>query len=321
MAQRARALRLPLPEHLPTCRGGLGGALPRPEADGRVGPTPARLAERGKQARDADAYDAHFGVERVSDDPGGVFLAGLSTALRDVLADVDAHGTGLDANQWRTVLRVPGAVLAFTSPGAAPVPGRGDGDRPPLGTPGEPASLLRWRTGHRLFFTLTQALIVALSPLRAAAGERDADGAREALEFAVLLNRASAVAMRYASDFPAAEYPAVVRPSMEPPFTAPGFSGLQGRDHRHLVRLFGGLREFRSGPVAAGDSYRRFVASVGELHAAHRLVCSRFGGGELPSLRTRGRGSPPHPARTAGQVLETLSAQRLALLSPGRAGR
>lgn len=48
--------------------------------------------------------------------------------------------------------------------------------------------------------------------------------------------------LRFTADFAPEAYTGTVRPSMMPPAMPPGFSGVQGPDHRMLVRLYRRMR-------------------------------------------------------------------------------
>lgn len=304
-----RRLRLPLPEHLPRQRAALLAA--------RTGHAsamdPIHEGEtRYRSEREAAAYDLHFGVERVSGPASAALLAAMSTAYRAVLADVAASGTTLSGELWRELLAARDVLLPAT-PDALP------SASPPRGPLTDAAALHRWQTGHWLFFALVQGLIVALSSVRDAAERGDGLEVRAGLDLASLLTVSSAAAMHYASDFPPDLYEGAVRPSMAPPFVAAGFSGLQGRDHRHLMRAFGRLRAL---PVdlTQFDAYQDFMSAVGILHRAHRRVCAQFVD-DQPSLRQHTCDGAGLDLRSATSVLDALSARRLALLPPARVPR
>jgi hypothetical protein len=99
---------------------------------------------------------------------------------------------------------------------------------------------------------------------------------------------------------------------MLPPQVGPGFSGLQTRDHQHLVRTFGEVRSALP-RLTITQGYKDFVAEVSELYDAHGYVCARFGGDRLPSLRmaaaTNGRTD-----RSGVEVVREMAARRTALL-------
>lgn len=300
-------LRLPLPEHLPRRRAELLAAQTGPK---RVRTAPVSAAPRaGRNEREAVAYDAHFGVERVRGAAGAVLREAMTTAYQAVFDDVVVSGSALTTEQWRELLAARDAVLApATELKAAP---------PRVRAMSEAAGLRRWQTGHWLFFTLVQGLIVAVTSVRDATERGEGLEARASLDLASVLTVSSAAAMHYASDFPVETYERAVRPSMAPPFAPPGFSGLQGRDHRHLIHEFGLLRGLPIDLASFGEEYRDFVAAVRDLHRAHRRVCAHFVG-DQPSLRTHASSDGGHETRSATAVLDAIAARRLALLPPVR---
>ena len=153
----------------------------------------------------------------------------------------------------------------------------------------------RWLIGHQLFFAVLQGVVVGLNCFNRAAAEGDKEGATEAMSLATALMHSSAVAITFTSDFGPVDYEARIRPAMEPPAVRPGFSGLQTRDHAHLVSLFGRVRStlVDLGTGMAGGFFEEFVDATVTAYDAHRYVCARFGGDVLPSLRmaaaSRGR--------------------------------
>lgn len=295
-------LRLPLPERLPRRRAELleVGTDAHTAGAGPVGA--AARADRIEQ--EAIDYDLHFGVERVSGPAGPLLRGAMATAYRAVFDDAVASGSSLTDAQWRELLAAQDLVLAAAG---EPLPAS-----QPSGVMSDASGLRRWQIGHWLFFTLVQGLIVAVSAVREAAGRGDALEMRASLDLASVLTLTSAAAMHYASDFPVEVYERAVRPSMAPPFAPPGFSGLQGRDHRHLIREFGLLRGLPIDLASLGTAYADFVAAVRVLHGAHRRVCARFVD-DQPSLRSRGGNLEP---RSATAVLDAIAARRLALLPP-----
>ena len=126
------------------------------------------------------------------------------------------------------------------------------------------------------------------------------------------LCRSTAVAMRYAADFPAALYQEV-RDTMTPPAVNEGFSGLQTRDHCALVaqmRRFGNSHAAKRMALANSE-----VLHTGfqQLYRAHVHVCDKFGGASSPSLLMA------HTGASGGngvQAAEGLAEQRLRLLVP-----
>ncbi len=245
---------LPPPELLPARLAELSDAAARP------GPTPRGPAVRPPDGRDAD-YDAYFGIARTSRAPAYTLVHALRASAADVLSRSGQTG--------EQALRAALAACGVTAP-------------PPPGARSD-APLARWRSGHRLFFTLTQAAVVALRDATAEGARRHPfpAGTRAAAE----LLRACAVAMQLTASFTPVDYETLVRPSMTTgDRTEDGFSGLWSADHRALVdelRRWGSAHA-RTCPAGC-PSQRELSASLDRVHSAHHGVCARFVG-RGPSL-------------------------------------
>jgi hypothetical protein len=295
--------------------------------DELVGRRPlAATPERAdRQEEDCDEHDRYFDVVRVGGDPAATFLAGLLLAYVEVLTDAERAGTTLPAAEWQDLIRVPVAVFDFAATRAdrgGPGDGRpGDGWEIPVPAGPGPATgdaaEDRWRVGHHQFFVLIQAITVALSCALTAAQEEDKAELADCLDLVTTVVLGSAASMRFAADFPRAVYEAAVRPDMLPPTVSAGFSGLQTRDHRYLVQIFGRLRDALPAMVAAGPAYERFVGAVERMYQAHAWVCARFGGEELPSLRMAAR-SAGCSGKSGVDVVREFAGHRLTLLDPDR---
>src|SRR5215212_6884343 len=226
------------------------------------------------QSREQDSF---FGVVRVDGNTAGILVCGVFLAFVQALGQARAAGSSLTVAEWDQLLAGPAAMLDYCAGGTAatPSPGYLAPDLPHTPAPAG-GSGIQWEIGHRLFFTLTQCITVALSCF---ASEYAADsGGRPvpALGLATTLMRAAAMSMRFASDFPAADYEADVRLSMRPPHVSPGFSGVMGRDHQVLISLLRGLRPM-FGTLDA-STLEEFRVATRSLFTAHELVCSKFGG-------------------------------------------
>ncbi|KPI14865.1 hypothetical protein OV450_8238 [Actinobacteria bacterium OV450] len=102
----------------------------------------------------------------------------------------------------------------------------------PAATGVDVPALQLWKAGHRLFFTLIQATVVAL---RDATSPPSHPAPAETRTAATLL-AACAAAMRLTTTFSPHDYQHTVRPSMAPPQHAlAGFSGMWSADHCALV--------------------------------------------------------------------------------------
>ncbi|MYS81533.1 hypothetical protein [Embleya scabrispora] len=250
-------------------------------------PDHRRLPDRAP--REA-AFDEYFAVARCACAPAPLLVGALYATLAEVRA-FSRHADG--------TLTEPDLELAAHAAGLTP--GANSVEPPAEATVRE-----RWVQGHRLFFALTQATVVAL---RHALHAPSPDGSALGLESAAHFLRASAAALRVTASFGIDEYHEIVRPSMTPPHVArAGFSGLWSADHRVLVR---DLRKW--GLVAPAKSstlrpaHRRLVEVLTDVHHAHVGVCSRFVGSG-PSLL---RGAEP-----GVQALERLCHRRRAGLDP-----
>lgn len=282
---------------------------PSPAADqARAVISPLSTVAESEQAE----HDRYFNVTRRRDDAGVSFVAGVVVAYAAAYENCRRMGvTLLDEAEWERFLGGLRALAAIADGGAhvdaawLPVP---------TGQPGGYDPKLRWLVGHQLFFALIQGAIVGLNCFAAAGSSglrRDAD---RGLTLAAAFMRSSAAAMRFASDFEPSDYDATVRPSMAPPAVRDGFSGLQTRDHAHLVRLFAALKPVLAAAVAS-DARRDFVDSVISAYASHEFICARFRGDVLPSLRMAAH-SRGKSQRSGVEVIGDMMRARLALIDP-----
>lgn len=260
-----------------------------------------------------DEHDRHFGVVRVHGDAGTIFLASLMISYLDMLDNVERAGTSLDRGQWSDLLRVPTLAFDFAlrrSPSMIDGPGRVPPGR------GEYLPHERWHIGHRLFFTLIQATTQALTSLLRAARVGDGAGMEECMTLARFTVLGSAAALPLAADFEPVDYENGVRRTMLPPYVGPGFSGLQTRDHHHLIHTLVQLRSIAPAMDSISESYAEFTAAVHRLYDAHAFVCARFGGDKVPSLRMAA--ARRQIRRSGVEVVRGFAARRVSLLEPTR---
>ncbi|BCB78763.1 hypothetical protein GCM10022251_78420 [Phytohabitans flavus] len=202
--------------------------------------------------------------------------------------------------------------------------------RAPRHTPAGYDPERRWLVGHQLFFALLQGVIVGLNcylEASAAGGDPDDDEAAAdadaAVRVAAAFMRSSAAAIKFAADFGPVDYEARIRPAMSPPSVREGFSGLQTRDHAHLIRLFARLRATAAahGEGPAGEAFEQFVEATVTAYEAHKFICARFGGEVLPSLRmaAASRGRSTQAGLTA--LRQLMRARLFALTPEGTAAR
>ncbi|MBT2386532.1 hypothetical protein [Streptomyces sp. ISL-11] len=236
-----------------------------------------------------------------------------------VLADLPA--TGLDAPQradvltgllhashvtltaWLRTRSLPdeppaGATAGATAAGAAAGAGTPTGG--PVGDDHGDA-LRRWKLGHQLFHLLLAAMNSVLDDtLTQVRGAHWASVCRDLERLRALYDAATA-AMAYASDFPASVYRDDVRPTMEPPFLAPGFSGVLNREHQVMAERMRALRDAlgelpRTVPVAALRRAEALLrAAQRRNRRAHAAICERCvpGGASLLQQHRAGTGERP----------------------------
>jgi hypothetical protein len=265
--------------------------------------TPARRTEQYA------ILDAFFGVCRTTASAPEMFGHAAAVAYRALIEDTYLAGTDLGGEQWHELRWGLEQVIRFSTAGPrVERPADPDASVPTGG--GVRDAHRRWRTGHQLFFPLVQAIVVGLRCFAAAALAADQAAAKEAMVFATDVMRASARALEFAADFAPVTYGSAVRPSMTPPGVPQALSGLMSADHHRMVVSFHELRPIVAGlDVELHDLFDRFVESVDDTYAAHQLVCSRFNGDKVVSLRMNHASD-----MTAAEVLEQLGQARLRML-------
>ena len=147
-------------------------------------------------------------------------------------------------------------------------------------SPVQRLAIRRWKGGHHAFHVLLVAMNTRLDQASELLDAGAYDDAAPLLDELAGLYRAATALMRYASDFRAADYETLVRPSMMPPFASPGFSGLANQDHAVMLDRMARLRSAvsRDGETsprvrAAGE---RLTGAQKDNRASHMLVCRRF---------------------------------------------
>ncbi|MEU8583233.1 hypothetical protein [Streptomyces abikoensis] len=195
--------------------------------------TDSRIPVREPAATTAD-YDRYFHIARHAPDLTS-WTRGVLRLQAAVLADLP-H-TGLDDSQRAAVL----TGLLHTSHAALAAWLHGEpADGEPVTDQGADDgqardALRRWKLGHQLFHLLLTTMNSTLDDTLAAVGAARWASVRHGLERLRTLYDAATAAMAYASDFPASVYANDVRPTMEPPFAPPGFSGTLNQEHRVMT--------------------------------------------------------------------------------------
>jgi hypothetical protein len=147
-------------------------------------------------------------------------------------------------------------------------------------TPVQQIAIRRWKGGHHAFHVLLVAMNTRLDQASGLLDAGDYDAATPLLDELARLYRAATALMRYASDFRAADYETLVRPSMMPPFASPGFSGLANQDHAIMLDRMARLRAAVTRDEKASERVRaagaRLTLAQKDNRASHMLVCRRF---------------------------------------------
>ena len=141
------------------------------------------------------------------------------------------------------------------------------------------AAILRWKIGHRLFFFLTQGLIIIHHDIRKSIAANKFSEAIKAMEQAISLFDASIVAFNFSSGYSREKYTLEVRPSVSPPYFDSLLSGTQYIDHTEMLKQIKSCREyFINLPEVLRPTYERYISSIERLYCNHSKVCSRIVG-------------------------------------------
>jgi hypothetical protein len=157
-------------------------------------------------------------------------------------------------------------------------------------------SMVRWVRGHQLFAALTQGLIFTFQELGRALREGKSQQVRRWSDLSSNLLRGSAAAFEFTGDFPPEDYAEVIRPSMMPPQSEVGLSGLMSIDHRFLVQA---MRDMRPALKALHEQdqarHEELSKDLTSVYDSHIHVCERFVG-KQPSILTAGRSERSGPS-------------------------
>ncbi|MFF7726822.1 hypothetical protein [Streptomyces sp. NPDC008001] len=242
--------------------------------------TDSRIPVRAAAVATTADYDHYFHIARHAPD--------LTSWTRDVLrlqaaVLADLPHTGLDDSQRAAVLT--GLLHASHATLAAwlrPAQGLAPGSVPDGPADGPADALRRWKLGHQLFHLLLTTMNSTLDDTSAAVDAARWASVRHGLERLRTLYDAATAAMAYASDFPASAYADDVRPTMEPPFAPPGFSGTLNQEHRVMTERARALTAALADLSPLTPSLAAVHLDVALLRAAqrrnrkaHAAICER----------------------------------------------
>ncbi|WP_116044941.1 hypothetical protein [Amycolatopsis palatopharyngis] len=241
-------------------------------------------APTAESAADSRHYDDYFRIDR-TEDPAA-WWAGAQRVVRLVVDDLSAAGLDEDL-QADLLAGVSRLLLASTSVPAHSgtttpnrVPPHGEND----------VAALRWKLGHHLFHHVLSLMNSHADGIASALDEPDWVTVRLLVAELTVLYDAATATMHYASTFPVSAYEETIRPSMEPPWMPPGFSGVFNREHETLLDSLTGLKPRlrgrtaeRSLPADVATTSRALWKAQSRNRREHKLICEKFvpGGGSL----------------------------------------
>jgi hypothetical protein len=254
-----------------------------------------------------ERHDEYFCISRVTGTPAPIFIQSLLHSYYELIEEAHLVGTYIDNHEWIKLCRAYNLMLYYLYNGT--LPDSIDGlNKATFQTPTHTKSfspMYRWRIGHHIFAVMVQSLIIAFNCFASAINIDDQENAAVALELAAHLMAGSGASLRFTGSFRNEDYSETIRPSM--PLK---FSGLQAFDHRYLVGLLTKLKPvFRNSSPMIQDRLSVFTQSLDSTYEAHKLVCSRFMGNRLPSLRMNITSE-----KTAIDVISQLKHSRLRLI-------
>ncbi|MDQ3157703.1 MAG: hypothetical protein M3Q98_13425 [Actinomycetota bacterium] len=226
--------------------------------------------------------DRAFGIARVEGGDPALVLGPVFTTLARLYADVLDGGSSLSREDWTDLERVMACCVSF------PLLDQSAWTRGAFSHPGVARTVdaeRRWVIGHHLFMIISEFLIIAGNFLEAASADGDRAMEAKAISAITTLLRGASAAFRYACDFGTDDYNEVIRPSLSPPIAPEGMSGMNWRDHVHLMATF---RRLRNHFPDHGDGLDRerseLRAAYERMYVSHTHVCKHFVGSEESSL-------------------------------------
>lgn len=232
------------------------------------------------------AHDAFFHVRRVEQDSPGVFVRAILSARLLFLNEVMAAEVTISTDHLDLIDRGFADLLSCLF--------RGGVNELPSVTKwhlcGETCDpMQRWVHGHLVFAALTQGLILSFRSLGQAFRAGKTEDIHKWADLSISLLKASGAAFVFTGDFAPGEYENTIRPSMTPPISAIGLSGLMSADHRYMAQT---IRDMRPVLKALADHeperHDRIAEAINGVYDSHIHVCERFVGAR-PSILTAGR--------------------------------
>jgi hypothetical protein len=254
-------------------------------------------------------HDTYCEIDRVEGEALPIVLRSILQVYQGLLEETQAAGTSLGPALWSQLRLAFDSMLHYLADQPLLLERNQSRYSPPsyrqARQPVDP--LYRWRLGHHVFLVVIQNLIIACNCFEDAIMSDQQEEAQAALGLATTLMQGAQAALRFTGDFAPEEYEEIVRPSMMPPQSPPGLSGLLSIDHQHLVKTLVRLKPMflnLTPPLQA--QHALFVQALDETYEAHKFVCARFIGEEQPSLRMR-----PDSEKSALSVLDQFKQTRL----------
>jgi hypothetical protein len=259
----------------------------------------SRLPQEGRAVPDPEgvvedlAHDAYFHIRRVENDTPAHFartaIHGRLIFLREVAeAPFTIPHTYLDEidRSFADLLSCLAGGVVNSAPAATSWESRGTSCQP------KP----RWVRGHQIFAALTQGLIFSFQCMGRALRAGKDEEVQKWADLSISLLRGSAAAFAFTGDFPVEEYANTVRPSMMPPESEVGLSGLMSIDHRFLAQTMRDMRPALKSLSEHDPARHHGIASaLSAVYDNHIHVCERFVGAR-PSILTEGRTKKSGPS-------------------------
>ena len=275
---------------------------------------PPRLASSSMKANrsvaNSDSHDEYCRIARANNErPLEVFVGSVLTAFKEFLEDTIEGDNSLSHEQWFHMRLAFDSILRFIE--GDPDSGTEWAYRQTWAKASDQEQqcdpFARWIRGHHVFLVLIQCVITSLNCFLNAHKARNSELSASTLDLTAKLFDGCSAALHFAGNFSPVAYEKVVRPTIMPPLTPAGMSGVLARDHDYLVRLLRSQKDvFSSLGGSLTQGYGRFVTAFENTYEAHKLVCSHFVGDERPSLLSRNE-----QAEAAVEVLDKVKNIRL----------